>query len=403
MALIPGVQELLPQVVAWRRDIHAHPELGFQEVRTSGIVRGQLAAFGLEVLTDFCPAKTAVIGVLRTGLPGPVVALRADMDALPMQDEKDVPYRSQNPGVCHACGHDAHTAALLGVAQYFSQHPQGLCGTLKFVFQPAEEGPAPGGAKAIVESGILDDVDYMLGAHQASAAGPGWVMVKYGQACASGDFFDITIHGKGTHGASPDCGNDVIVTAAQLVNALQTIVSRRLDPLQPAVLSVCSLQAGEPGTKNVLPSKAVLSGTVRTFDEGVREAVFGHLQAMTEHVCALNGCTGQVDRQPMFPSLSNDKLVTDVVLAAAQQVAGEDRVIVVEQPSTGSEDFAWYAGRIPSSFYMFGAAKAQEGGAVYGGHHPKFDLDENALPTTMSVMIEGARRLLQLPVRDKKA
>lgn len=399
MNLLPGMAELLPQVSAWRRDIHAHPELGFQETRTSALVRRELEAMGLELMTDFCEAKTAVIGLLRTGREGPVVALRADMDALPMQDEKDVPYRSQNPGVCHACGHDAHTAALLGVARWFSEHREGLCGTLKFVFQPAEEGPAPGGAKLIVESGALDDVDYMVGAHQACAAGPGYILTKSGVASASGDFFDIRLSGKGTHGASPDWGNDLIVTAAQLVNALQTIVSRRLDPLQPAVISVCSLQAGEPGAKNVLPSTAVLSGTVRTFDEGIRDKIFTLMEQMVQSTCALNGCTGVLERQPMFPSLSNDAGVTALVADAAAEIIGRDHVIFFDQPSTGSEDFAWYSQRIPSCFYMFGAAPAE--GPVYGGHHPKFDLDENALPVTMSVMAQAAMTLLKQPVREK--
>ncbi len=400
MNLLPGMAELLPQVSAWRRDLHTHPELGFQETRTSALVCRELESMGLELMTDFCEAKTAVIGLLRTGREGPVVALRADMDALPMQDEKEVSYRSQNPGVCHACGHDAHTAALLGVARWFSEHREGLRGTLKFVFQPAEEGPAPGGAKLIVESGALDDVDYMVGAHQASAAGAGYIMTKSGVAAASGDFFDIYLSGKGTHGASPDWGNDLIVTASQLVGALQTIVSRRLDPLQPAVVSVCSLQAGEPGAKNVLPAKARLSGTVRAFDEGVRDKIFALMEQMVQNTCALNGCTGVLDRQPMFPSLSNDPKITALVSAAAAEVVGQDHLLLIDQPSTGSEDFAWYTQKIPSCFYMFGAAPTE--GPVYGGHHPKFDLDEGALPVTMSVMARAAMTLLEQPVRKKE-
>ena len=398
MNLLPGMIELQPQTTAWRRDIHAHPELGFREVRTSALVRRELEAMGVTVHAAFCEAETAVVGVLKGDFPGPVVALRADMDALPMQDEKDesVPYRSQNPGACHACGHDAHTAALLGVAAWFSRNRDKVRGTLKFVFQPAEEGPAPGGAKKIMESGILDDVNYILGAHQTTAAPPGIIMTRGGVVCASGDFFDIIVEGAGTHGASPHCGNDVVLAASQLVVALQSIVSRRLDPLQPAVLSVCSLQAGEPGTKNVLPARAVLSGTVRTFDETVRESIFTLMQQTVDSVCALYGCTGRVDRQPMFPSLSNDPKVTEVLLAAAREIVGEDNALLFSQPTTGSEDFAWYAGRIPASFYMFGARPDRE--VVYGGHHPKFDLNEDALPVTMSVMANAAIKLMELPL-----
>ncbi|MBQ7859650.1 MAG: amidohydrolase [Faecalibacterium sp.] len=395
MNLLPGMAELQPQVSAWRRDIHAHPELGFREVRTSALIQKELRAMGLEVITNFCEADTAVIGVLKGKQPGPVIGLRADIDALPMQDEKDesVPYRSQNPGVCHACGHDSHTAALLGTALWFSQNRDKVRGTVKFVFQPAEEGPAPGGAKKIMESGILSDVNYMLGAHQTTSVPPGVIMTRSGVVTASGDFFDIVIEGTGAHGASPHCGTDVVVAASQTVVALQSIVSRRLDPMQPAVLSVCSMQAGEPGTKNVLPAKATLSGTVRTFDETVREEIFALMEQTVQSVCAIYGCTGTLDRQPMFPSLSNNEEVAQVVLAAAREVVGEQNTFVIPQPSTGSEDFAWYARSIPAAFYMFGARPAE--GPVYSGHHPKFDLNEDALPVTMSVMAASAIKLMQ--------
>ena len=395
MNLLPGMLELKPQVTEWRRDIHAHPELGFREVRTSALVCRELEKMGLEVQTAFCEASTAVVATLKGQQPGPTVALRADMDALPMQDGKDesVPYRSQNPGVCHACGHDSHTAALLGTALWFSRNPDKVRGTLKFVFQPAEEGPAPGGAKFIMESGVLDGVDYILGAHQTTTVPPGVIMTRGGVVCASGDFFDIHIEGAGTHGASPHTGSDVVVAASQTVVALQSIVSRRLDPMQSAVLSVCSMQAGEPGTKNVLPAKAVLSGTVRTFNEEVRERIFELMQQTVESVCALYGCTGSVDRQPMFPSLSNDPAVAEVVMAAAREIVGEQGAFVIPQPSTGSEDFAWYARSIPAAFYMFGARPNAE--VVYGGHHPKFDLNEDALPVTMSVMANAAMKLME--------
>ncbi len=398
MKLLPGMTELLPRVSAWRREIHAHPELGFREARTSALVRRELEAMGIPVHTDFCEAKTAVIGILKGDAPGPVVALRADMDALPMQDEKDdtVPYRSRNPGVCHACGHDAHTAALLGTALWFSQNRDRVRGTLKFVFQPAEEGPAPGGAKLIMESGILADVDYMLGAHQTTEAPPGVILTKSGVVCASGDFFDIVIEGAGTHGASPHCGNDVVAAAGQTVVALQSIVSRRLDPLQPAVLSVCSVQAGEPGTRNVLPARATLSGTVRTFDEAARERIFTLMRQTVDGVCAIYGCAGRVDRQPMFPSLSNDPKVTGILLDAAREIVGDRNAVLFDEPTTGSEDFAWYARGIPASFYMFGARPDRE--VVYGGHHPKFDLNEDALPVTMSVMANAAMKLMGQPV-----
>lgn len=225
-----------------------HPELGFTEQRTSKLVCDALRSFGFdEVLTDFCKAHTAVVGILRTGRPGHVVGLRADMDALPMQDEKDVPYRSQVPGVCHACGHDGHTAALLGAAKYCAAHRDQLCGTIKFVFQPAEEGPAPGGAKYIVESGVLDDVEFMIGGHQSTYASVGQVLVKSGIACAGGHAFKLTLTGVGTHAISPQDGSDVISTAMQIIDSWQSMLSRQIDPQQPVVLSVCSIHAGEMG------------------------------------------------------------------------------------------------------------------------------------------------------------
>ncbi len=398
MSLLEELSPYRSDVIRWRRDFHMYPELGFQEKRTSGIVRSLLDSFGLEVLTGFCPAETAVIGVLNTGLPGPTVALRADMDALPMQDEKDVPYRSRNDGVCHACGHDGHTAALLGVARYLSRHREGLRGTVKFVFQPAEEGPAPGGAKLILESGALDGVDCMVGAHQSTYTSTGQILGKYGQTCASGDVFDLIVEGRGTHGCSPHEGSDVVLTAAQIVAAWHTVLSRRIDPMQSAVLSVCSVQAGEPGTKNVLPGRAVVSGTVRTFDEGVRERVISCMDSAAGHICAMNGCTCRFERTALYPSFSNDKSVTDTVLEAARAVVGERGVFLAPEPSTGCEDFAWYANAIPASFFMYGV-KNEAKGIVYGGHHPKFDLDEDALPVSMAVLIETTKRLLARPER----
>ena len=381
------------QIVAWRRDIHAHPETGFQEVRTSKLVADALTSFGLEVIRDFCPAHTAVIGVLRTGRPGHTVGVRADMDALPMQDEKDVEYRSQNPGVCHACGHDGHTAVLLATAKYCVEHQEQFCGTIKFVFQPAEEGPVPGGAKYVMESGQLDDVDFMIGGHQSTYASVGQLLVKAGVACAGGHVFNVKLTGVGAHAISPQEGADVIMAATQIISQWQSILTRQVDPQRPVVMSVCSLHAGEPGATNVMPSTASFSGTIRTFKDALRESILAKMKESAEAIAKLNGCTCDMEIANQFLVLNNDPDVTRVIKEAAIEVAGPGAVFDVPEPSMGSEDFAQFAQKIPASYYMFGVRNDAKG-IIYGGHHPKFDMDEDGLLYDMEVFLHALRKLL---------
>lgn len=396
MGISAEVLSLREQIVAWRRDIHMHPELGFTEQRTSALVAEAMRSFGFdEVLTDFCPAHTAVIGILRTARPGHVVGLRADMDALPMQDEKDAPYHSQTAGVCHACGHDGHTAALLGAAKYCAEHRDELCGTIKFIFQPAEEGPAPGGAKYIVESGALDDVEYMIGGHQSSYASVGQVLIKSGVACAGGHAFKVTITGVGTHAISPQDGSDVISSSMQIIDSWQSMLTRQIDPQQSVVLSICSLHAGEPGATNVLPSTATFTGTLRTFSDPLRTDILEKMRKRAEKISELNGCKCVMEAEYQFPVLTNDDAVTQIVKEAAIEVVGYDAVFTVPVPSMGSEDFAQYAKRIPSSYFMFGV-RNNEKGIVYGGHHPKFDMDEDGLLYDVEIFLHALRHLLPL-------
>ena len=355
MGISAEVLALREDIVSWRRSIHMHPELGFTEQRTSKLVCYALRSFGFdEVLTDFCKAHTAVVGILRTGRPGHVVGLRADMDALPMQDEKDVPYRSQVPGVCHACGHDGHTAALLGAAKYCAAHRDQLCGTIKFVFQPAEEGPAPGGHA-----------------------------------------FKLTLTGIGTHAISPQDGSDVISTAMQIIDSWQSMLSRQIDPQQPVVLSVCSIHAGEMGATNVLPSTAVFSGTIRTFNDPLRESILKKMRQRAESISKFNGCTCMMEEEYQFPVLVNHDAVTQIVKQAAVEVVGPNAVFTVPEPSIGSEDFAQYAQKIPASYFMFGV-RNNEKGFVYGGHHPKFDMDEDGLLYDVEIFLHALRHLLPL-------
>lgn len=271
MKLLEEMKPYAAKAIAWRRAIHQHPETGFDLPDTSSMVADLLEQFGLQVERNFI--QSAVLGTLDTGRPGPTVAVRADMDALGIQDEKDVDYRSQNTGKCHACGHDVHTSLVLALANYCSDHISQLCGKVKFVFQPAEEGPAPGGAKLICESGVLDDVDYMIGGHCQPLYQAGQVGMRHGEAFASGDFFEIELTGKACHAASPHLGTDVISAAAEIVSALQAIRSRELPPLKPGVISVTSINAGQLSTKNALPTSLTMGGTYRVYDQDLRELI----------------------------------------------------------------------------------------------------------------------------------
>ena len=300
---IPDLETYLPKVISWRRDLHMHPELGLQEVRTSNLIADLLTKFGLDVQRNF--AGTAVLGTLHTNKPGKTVVLRADMDALPIQDAKDVPYRSQISGVCHACGHDAHTANLLGVANYISDHRTEFCGTIKFLFQPAEE--LLEGAKLVCQSGVLDGTDYILGQHAVLDVDVGQVQVCYGPSNGGGDEFTLRLHGVGCHGARPHTGKDPILLAAKVIEGFQQIISRELDPLKAAVISVCSVQAGQHESKNVVPQEAVLAGTVRTLEEDVRTYVLTRMEEIVAGLCSASRCSYTLEHVTKVPPLTSDQ------------------------------------------------------------------------------------------------
>ncbi len=376
-------------MIAWRRDFHMHPEKGFEEIRTSRIVAELLESFGLEVVKDFC--KTAVIGILDTKKPGKVVGIRADMDALGMQDLKDVSYKSQNDGVCHSCGHDGHTAILLGVAKYFSENREGLTGKIKFVFQPAEEGPPPGGAKLIMESGMVDDVDVMLGAHTHADYESGKIIVKYDELFASGDFFDVKITGKGGHGAYPHQCNDVINTAVLAISAFQNIISREIDAVKPAVLSVCNIHSGD--AKNVIPHTLSFAGTIRTLDEGVREHIISKMDKILQHVCEMNGCSYEFKDTFMFPILRNNNDIVKIFHDVAIDTVGAEDVEVLPNVDIGCEDFSYFSNKIPSCYFYFGV-RNEEKNCTAAFHHPEFDMDESCMTVVQAVMINTTLKLL---------
>lgn len=373
-------ERLFADAVATRRDIHRHPELGFQESRTSALVAAQLRELALEVHEGI--AETGVIGVLRGTKPGRTILLRADMDALPMPDEKDVAYRSTVPGVMHACGHDGHVATLLAAARLIADRRNELAGTIVFCFQPAEEGL--GGGRAMVESGVLErfEVERAYGLHYVALLPTGVVATRPGAMMASADMFDVEIVGRGGHGSSPYLAIDPIAAAGQTIVALNQIVARRIDPIQPAVVSVCAVSGGT--TYNVIPSTAHLKGTIRAFDETIRASLIAQLQDICVHACATSGATAEVHvHDNGFPVTINDPDQAAYVRRIAHDVVGEERSIELPQVM-GSEDFSYFGQRVPACFYCVGS----NGGpaTAFINHHGKFDLDERALETGIAMM-----------------
>ncbi|MFC5650343.1 M20 family metallopeptidase [Paenibacillus solisilvae] len=380
--LFAGLEQLFPELVRFRRDLHMYPELSFQEVHTPRKIADYLQGLGLEVRTKV--GGRGVVARLEGGKPGRTVALRADFDALPIQEETNVDYKSRIPGVMHACGHDLHTAALLGVAKVLSEVKDELPGTVVFIHQFAEELP-PGGAISMIEDGCLKGVDVIYGAHVWSTEPVGTVGVGEGYMMAAMDAFEVEIQGKGGHGATPHLTVDSLVAGSQLVVSLQQIVSRRVDPLQPAVVTVGSFQAGN--AFNVISDSAKLTGTVRTFDESVRCLIEKSIGQLVASTCEGMGATAAYRYDRGYPAVNNDPRETERVERLARAILGEDNVKRMT-PIMGGEDFSYYLQRVPGTFFFVGGGK-EEIGAVYPHHHPKFDVDEQAILITGKLFISA--------------
>lgn len=363
--------ENFSEVVSWRRYMHQHPELSFQETKTAQYIKEKLLQFGLEVKTNI--GGNGLIGVLHGTQPGKTLALRADFDGLPIQDEKEVPYRSQNPGVMHACGHDGHTAALLGTAKVLSEYKRHIKGTVMFIFQPAEETP-PGGAKFMIEEGILDKVDYVFAAHLSSQAPLGKVLVGEGYQMAAVDKFAIHVQGKGGHGARPQDSIDSIVIGSEIVSGLQKIVSRGIDPLQAAVVTIGIFQAGS--AFNVIADKATIEGTVRTFDSGVRKQAEEQIRKIVDGITSAYGAAYSIDYLNGYPALYNHPEETQLVRTLLSEEFLEENVLELK-PSMGAEDFSYFLLERPGTYFRVGSQTSPENS--YPHHHPKFDIDERAL------------------------
>ncbi|MGB3327921.1 MAG: amidohydrolase [Thermomicrobiales bacterium] len=387
-SLSAEVDEILPGVIADRRHFHEHPELGFQEVETAKVVAARLASLGVEDIRTGIN-KTGVTGLIRGTGSGPnadrTILLRADMDALPIHEETGVEYASQNDGVMHACGHDAHTAILLGAARILSQRTSDFAGTVKLLFQPAEEMP-PGGALGMIEEGVLENphVDAVFGLHMANELEVGLVAVGGGPILAGGDLFQITIQGKGGHAARPQAAIDPVVIGSQIVSALQTVVSRSVDPMESAVLSITVFKAGE--AFNVIPDVATIGGTVRWFSMEVAALVEERMIAIAEGIGAAAGAEVSVQIIKGYPPTINDAAQAAIVREALVAVAGEANVIT-PTPIMGGEDFSRFLLNRPGAFFNIGS-KNEARGFTYGHHHPKFDIDEDSLGTGVAAMVQ---------------
>lgn len=384
--------EIETKVVAWRRDIHQHPELSFQEVRTAKLVADHLKSLGLEVQTGV--GGNGVVGVLRGGKPGPVVALRADMDALPVTELVDLPFKStvravyngQETGVMHACGHDNHVAILMGAAEVLAAMKASVPGTVKFIFQPAEEGPPVGGAGPMIEAGVLENpkVDAIFGLHVGP--GPlGSVSWRGGATAAAADQFRITVRGKQTHGAYPAAGIDPIVVGSQIVLGLQTIISRQSDlTTAPAILTVGAFHAGL--RENIIPDTAWMIGTIRTLDPGMRTDIHKRLTRTAESIAESAGATAEVKIELGYPVTMNTTALARRMLPSLQRVVGAEQTTET-RPGTAGEDFSRYLEKVPGFFFSLGVTpKDKDFRTAAANHSPFFFADEKALPVGVRLM-----------------
>lgn len=386
-SFLERAREMQDQIVAWRRDIHMHPELGFQEFRTSRLVADTLGSMGIEVQTGV--AKTGVVGYIGDGEP--VIGIRADMDALPIQEANDVPYASQTAGVSHACGHDAHTAILMAVARILNDMPDRPSGQIRLLFQPCEEAQDSenkSGGMRMVEEGALDGVQNVIALHVSSGTESGKIEIRSGYAMAAVDTFFATIKGEGCHGAYPHTGIDPVFISAQVINAIYGIRSRRIDPMRPAVISIGAIHGGD--ADNVIPGEIKLKGTIRSYDEETRKQLWKHLEAAVALSRSLGGDFDFHIREG-YPATYNDPFVSDMIRTVVTDTFGEAQLAPTE-PGMGAEDFGYMSRKAPGAMFFLGA---KQDGINRPHHSPIFDIDESNLYVGAAVLAETACRLLR--------
>ncbi len=375
LALAPRLQEIF-------RALHRRPELGNQERHTAGLIRGVLAELDIE----YTPLlETGTAALIRGGRPGRTIAFRADMDALPITEETGLPYASQVPGVMHACGHDFHTAALLGAAFLLQRRRASLAGNVKLLFQPDEEGD--GGAARMIQAGCMENprVDGALCCHVESGVPTGTVSVRSGPICAASNPFSVTLRGRGSHGAKPHLGTDVIVAGAQIVAALQTISSRRTSPTEPVVVTVGSFHSGTAG--NILPETAVFTGILRTMGGSARERVKEDFRSLVSGVAAAMGVSAEIEIFESYPGCRNDPAMTDLLRRAAGKILGSENVLELAEPSLGTDDFGYFSDAVPGCYYYIGVGGQD---FAFPNHNPRFAADPAALPLAAAVEAQAA-------------
>ncbi|MDH5468322.1 MAG: amidohydrolase [Candidatus Aminicenantes bacterium] len=376
-------KKLTGKIIEWRRDFHRHPEIAYQEKRTSSVIRQFLESLDIPVTT--C-AKTGLRGILE-GIPGgKTVALRADIDALPLKEEGDKEYISENPEAAHACGHDGHMAILMGAVELLSRRKDRFKGNVVFLFQPSEER-IPGGAKKMIEEGALEGVDAAFGLHLWQPLPTGSIGIVKGAMMAQPDDFSITVKGKGGHGSMPHTTVDPILVASHLVVNIQSIVSRNVDPLKPVVVSFGTVKGGT--IYNIIPGEVSLTGTVRTFDSSIQSLAEKRLREITEETCKAFGATAEFEYEKGYPPLVNHEAMVDFVLEVTAKTLGKDRIQTID-PVMGGEDFAYFLQKVPGAFLFFGMGDGME----FPHHHPAFDLDEKALPQATLLMTSLALEYL---------
>ncbi|BAZ29645.1 amidohydrolase [Cylindrospermum sp. NIES-4074] len=379
-----SIRSLQPQLVEWRRRLHQQPELGFQEKLTAEFVSQKLQAWGIAHETGI--AQTGIVATIKGNKSGAekVLAIRADMDALPIQELNEVPYKSQNDGLMHACGHDGHTAIALGTAYYLQEHRQDFAGTVKFIFQPAEE--SPGGAKPMIEAGVLKNpnVDAIIGLHLWNNLPLGTVGVRAGALMAAVECFDCKILGKGGHGAMPHQTVDSIIVAAQVVNALQTIVARNVNPLDSAVVTVGELHAGTK--RNVIADTAWISGTVRFFSPELVGFFKQRIENIVAGVCQSHGASYDLNYWSLYPPVINDAGMAELVRSVAEEVVETPVGVVPECQTMGGEDMSFFLQEVPGCYFFLGAANPEKK-LDYPHHHPRFDFDETALAMGVEIFV----------------
>ncbi len=385
----PEVQARYDDAVVLRRDLHRNPELGFQEVRTAGIVAERLRTLGYTVRTGL--GTTGVTGLLKGGKPGKTILLRADIDALPIFEQTGAPYASQHPGAMHACGHDAHTAMALTAAAVLAKDAPTLHGNLFFVFQPAEELLI--GADAMLKAGALDGIAPDLGfaVHVMNRIPAGSIAVRSGPVMTSADKLGITVTGRGGHGANPHSAVDPVVAAAQVITALQTLVSRETHPLKTAVLSITMLKAGT--AFNIIPDTVEMTGTLRCFDAELRTSLLASARRTAEGIASALRCTASVTNEFLTPAVINDPTATALARNAAKTVVGDDKVMEWE-PLTGSDDLAYFWQKVPGCYAFVGSGKL-DGSPSPAGHNAAFDIEESCLAVGTDFLVRAARAALR--------